>query len=151
MDQTTPPPAFHFLVSFSGVDPPITDLIFQEVSGLESKIETSELREDEENSFVHHLPGAIAHPNLKLKRCLTTADSALIRWCKSVLESDFAKVIAPKDIDLSLINDLDRPVAAWSITNAYPIAWELGAFDAMKNELAIAAIELNYASITRKL
>lgn len=124
---------------------------FQEVSGLESKLETTPLQEGGENRFVHHLPTKGSHPNLQLKRALTARNSGLVSWCKSVLENDFAAPIKPTDINISLVNDRGPPVATWSVTNAYPVSWSIGSFDAMKNELAIETLELSYASIKRKL
>jgi phage tail-like protein len=52
---------------------------------------------------------------------------------------------------ITLHNASRLPAATWSVTNAFPVKWSVGSFDAMKNELAIESIELAYSSITRKL
>lgn len=150
MDQTTPPVAFYFDVSFSGSDPSVSDTAFQEVSGLETKIETTPLREGGENRFVHNLPDKVTHSNLVLKRALTSADSGLVQWCKSTLEGGFDEAIKPKEVVVMLLNEEKDPIATWSVENAFPVKWSLGNFDAMKNELAIETIELSYLSIQRK-
>lgn len=151
MDLLTPPVAFHFSVMFMGAMPPVPDMAFQEVSGLESGLETEQLVEGGENRFVHQLPKPHKQGNLKLKRGMTTAASGLVQWCKSTLENDLAKPIEPKDITVSLLNEMRAPVAVWSIGNAYPVKWTVGGFDAMKNELAVETIELAYTTLKRKV
>ncbi len=149
IDLVTPPVAFHFNVTFLGLDPPVSDMAFQEVSGLESKIETTPLQEGGENRFVHNLPEKVTHSNLVLKRAMTTYASGLVQWCKSSLEGGFEDAIVPKDMTIMLLNEMTIPVASWSLSNAFPGKWAVGGFDAMKNELAIETIELSYLSIER--
>lgn len=150
MDLFTPPTAFHFNVVFQGLAPPIPDMAFQEVSGLETELSTEPLQEGGENRFMHILPKQVKHPNLKLKRAMTTMASGLVYWCKATLEGGFAEPIKPRDMVISLLNDVHVPVASWSVTNAYPVKWTIGNFDAMKNELAVEMIELSYLSLERK-
>ncbi|WP_299961259.1 phage tail protein [uncultured Roseobacter sp.] len=149
MDLFDPPVAFHFSVVFVGMVPPVPDMAFQEVSGLESGIDLEPLVEGGENRFVHQLPKPAARSNLQLKRGMTTAASGLVQWCKSTLEGDFAEAIVPKDINVSLLNQMRIPVASWSVGNAFPVKWSVGNFDAMKNELAIETIELAYTTLKR--
>ena len=151
MDLFTPPVAFHFLVVFTGLIPPVPDMAFQEVSGLESGLDTEAVVEGGENRFIHQLPKPAKRGNLKLKRGMTTAASGLMQWCKSTIEGDFNTAITPKDITVSLLNEMRLPVAIWSVGNAYPVKWTVGGFDAMKNELAVETIELAYNVLERKM
>jgi phage tail-like protein len=151
MDVLTPPVAFHFSVVFMGMTPPVPDMAFQEVSGLESGLETESVVEGGENRFVHQLPKPAKRGNLKLKRAMTSYASGLVHWCKSTIEGDLAEPITPKDITVSLLNEMRLPVAVWSVGNAYPVKWSVGGFDAMKNELAIETIELAYNTLERKV
>lgn len=151
MDLLTPPVAFHFSVVFQGMSPPVPDMAFQEVSGLESGLETEAVVEGGENRFVHQLPKPAKRGNLKLKRSLSTVASGLVQWCKSTIEGDLAVPIKPKDMTVMLLNEMRAPVAVWSVGNAYPVKWSLGSFDAMKNELAIETIELAYTTLERKI
>ncbi|MEO9651741.1 MAG: phage tail protein [Roseobacter sp.] len=151
MDLFTPPVAFHFSVMFMGLIPPVPDMAFQEVSGLESGLDTEPVVEGGENRFVHQLPKPAKRGNLKLKRGMTTYASGLLQWCKSTIEGDFSKAIQPKDITVSLLNEMRLPVAVWLVGNAYPIKWNVGTFDAMKNELAVETIELAYNALERKM
>ena len=151
MDLFSPPVAFHFSVVFTGMSPPVLDMAFQEVSGLESGLDVESVVEGGENRFVHQLPKPAQRGNLKLKRGISTIASGLVVWCKSTIEGDFSEAIVPKDITVSLLNELRVPVAVWSVGNAYPVKWTVGGFDAMKNELAIETIELAYHTLERKV
>ena len=110
MDQTSPPVAFYFDVSFSGSDPSVSDTAFQEVSGLDTKIETTPLREGGENRFVHNLPDKVTHSNLVLKRAMTTMASGLVLWCKSTLEGGFDEPIKTKGVVVMLMMVIERLV-----------------------------------------
>lgn len=151
MADLTFPTAFHFTVAFSGGGPSISDVAFQEVSGLESGLDVEAVVEGGENRFVHQLPKPAKNPNLKLKRALTDYNSDLVKWVQASIERDLAKRIEPKDLTISLLDAEGDPVASWSLTNAYPVKWQVGGFDAMKNELALETIELAYHTIKRKL
>ena len=151
MDLVTPPVAFHFSVVFMGMSPPVPDMAFQEVSGLESGLEVESVVEGGENRFVHQLPKPAKRGNLTLKRAMSTYASGLVQWCKSTIEGDLAEPITPKDMTVSLLNEMRVPVAVWAIGNAYPVKWTVGGFDAMKNELAIETIELAYTTLERKM
>lgn len=144
-----PPVAFHFSVVFIGFMPPVPDMAFQEVSGLETSIDLESVTEGGENRFVHQLPKPAKRSNLKLKRGMTTAASGLVQWCKSTLEGGFVEPITPKDMTVSLLNEMRIPVAVWSIGNAFPVKWTVGNLDAMKNELAVETIELAYTTLKR--
>ena len=151
MDLLTPTSAFHFSVNFEGVTPPVSDMAFQEVSGLESGLATDMVTEGGENRFKHHLPKPVKRGNLKLKRGMTSHGSGLVQWCKSTLEGDFAEPVLPKDLIISLLDEKRRPVAVWSISDAYPVKWSVGGYDAMKDELAVETIELAYGTLSRQV
>ncbi len=145
------PVAFSFSVSFAGAGAQITDAAFQEVSGLESGIEVQTVVEGGENRFVHQLPKPVKQGTLKLKRGLTDLSSGLVTWCKATLEGDFSQRIEPKDLLIALLDNEGDPVASWSIGNAWPVKWSVGAFDAMKNEIAVETVELAFLTLKRKL
>ncbi|TCM86128.1 phage tail protein [Rhodovulum steppense] len=145
------PVAFQFAVSFAGAGPSVSDAAFQEVSGLESGIDTEAVVEGGENRFVHLLPKPARPSPLRLKRGLTPAASGLVAWCKASIENDLAEPIMPKDVIVSLLDGEGEAVASWSVGRAYPVKWSVGTFDAMKNELALETIELAYATLKRKL
>lgn len=146
-----PPVAFHFNVTFLGLSPPVPDMAFQSVSGLESALETEPVTEGGENRFIHQLPKPAKRGNLVLKRGLTTMASGLVLWCKDTLEGGLEAAIDCKDITVTLLNELSLPVANWTVGNAFPVKWSPGDFDAMKNELAIESIEFAYTTLVRDM
>lgn len=145
------PVAFQFSVAIAGTGAPIFDAAFKEVSGLEAEMELETVVEGGENRFQHRLPKAMKHPNLTLKRGLTSLTSGLVVWCKSVLEDDLSEAISPKAVVISLNDENGGPVASWSVDRAYPVKLSYGGFDAMKNEIAIETIELAYTTLKRVL
>ena len=62
-----PPTAFYFRVAFAATMG-MSDTSFQDVSGIESSIETEPYVELGENRYVHKLPKGVSHHNLVLKR-----------------------------------------------------------------------------------
>lgn len=140
-------PGFHFRVSF--YDNPAVDTSFQEVSGLAAKMDVESVAEGGENRFSHRLPKPVSHSNLILKRGIAVSWSPLVRWCKEVLEGGFEKPIKPKSLDVHLLDFNSEPMRIWSVQNAIPISWEVEAFNATKNEVAIEKIELSYTGFQR--
>lgn len=137
------PAAFHFKVVFSATAG-MTDTSFQEVSGIGSEVETEEVVEGGENRYVYRLPKAVKHPKLVLKRGIAKMSSPLVIWCRSVMEAGFIIPIVPMPILVFLLNENGIPIRAWSFANAYPVNWEVDAFNSTKNEVAIEKIELSY-------
>lgn len=136
-----PLPAFYFTVLLEGS---YIDTSFQEVTGIGPEIETEDVVEGGENRFVHQLPKAVKHPKLVLKRGIAKMNSPLVKWCISILESDFSAPIKPKELDVMLLNEYGDPLRVWYFANAYPVHWEVDSFNSTKNEVAIETIELKY-------
>src|SRR5688500_19226659 len=90
---------------------------YTEVSGLTAEIETMSYNEGGRNDRVHRLPTRMKHPNLVLKRGVTTIDS---------LEKWFAAAhAAPEQTSITLTmydQELSR-IRAWKFANAFPVKW----------------------------
>ncbi len=143
-----PPAGFRFAVSF-GTSPSSQDSSFQEVSGIGPEMETESVTEGGENRYVHTLPKAVKHPKLVLKRGIAALQSPLVVWVKSVLEGGLAKAVYPKMMHVFLLDEKGEALRAWSFENAYPVHWEVEAFNSTKNEVAVEKITLSYAFSTR--
>lgn len=127
------------------------DTSFREVSGIGAELQTEEYREGGENRYVHQLPTSVTHPKLVLKRGIGKISSPLVLWCKATLEIGLWKPILPLPVVVSLLSENGNPVRSWAFANAYPVNWEIEAFDSMKNEVAIEKIELQYTYSSRVL
>jgi phage tail-like protein len=138
-----PQPAFYFEVRFAGVGD-ATDTSFQEVRGISAELQTEEVTEGGENSFVHRLPLTVKHPQLELKRGIAAVNSPLVEWCRSVLDEGYTSLITPSDLIVNLLDEKGDPVRSWSFANAFPVKWEIGDFNSNKNEIAIETIVLSY-------
>lgn len=146
----SPPVAFYFDVAFQE-DSGIPAVAFQEVSGLNMEMEVEALKEGGENQFKYQLPTGVKHGNVVFKRALLPLDHALETWVVNTLEGGFSKLIQPYGVVISLIDAGGWPVRAWSLSNAYPLKWEVSSFESRKNELVIETLELSYSEINRIL
>jgi len=142
-----PLPAFYFQVSFAGLAGSVQG--FQEVRGIGSELDTEEVTEGGENRFVHRLPKATKHPLLEFRRGIAPLNSPLIKWCQSVLESDFNSPILTQEINVHLLDENGNPVRGWSFANAYPVKWEIDGLKSAKNDVAIETIVLSYTDCKR--
>lgn len=134
----TPPSAFYFSVKFSGF--PEMDSIFEEVSGLKVNVGTEVKEAGGDDHQALHLPRVAKFENLVLKRCLMY-NSALNEWCQQALE-DFK--FSPKNIKLQLLGADGNILASWSITQAFPISWELSKLNSTSDQSAIETLTLKY-------
>lgn len=144
-----PPAAFAFKVVFAAMGD-MSDTSFQDVSGIKATIETETYKELGENGFEYQLPKPATYTNLVLKRGITSMTSPLVLWCKSVFENEFS-AFEPMEIVVYLIDENKIPKRAWGFSNAFPVSWEVEAFNSSKNEVAIEKIELSYNFLTRVL
>jgi phage tail-like protein len=143
-----PPVSFYFKVGFSGVTT-AEDASFSEVSGLDSERPMVEIKEGGENRFAHRVPGRAQYGNLVLKRGVLVWTSELASWCKDILESDLATAVAPKDIDVALLDTNEEPLMKWNFKRAWPVKWSVSPLAADKNDIAIETLELAYAYFTK--
>jgi phage tail-like protein len=132
-----PPVGFYFRVSVSGINGQ-NEGNFQEVTGLNVKLDVEEIKEGGENRFAHRLPGRPKYENLVLKRGMVT-DSFLITWARRATEQF---IFTTKTVVLSLLNDDSVPLAAWNFVNAYPVGIRMSEFKAQENNIAIETLEL---------
>jgi phage tail-like protein len=143
-----PPPAFYFSASIGGgTNSP--DTSFSEVSGIGIEMETEAVVEGGENRFVHQLPKQIKHSNLEMKRGIAKINSPLAAWCKEVLEGEFIKLIVPKMIIVNLHDSSKAVLRSWTFNNAYPVKWDVEAFNSTKNEVAIEKMVFAYTYSNR--
>lgn len=151
-DELHLPTAFAFAVGIgkSGVSSG-TDNSFQEVSGIEQKIEIQPVREGGENRFEYQLPNGVKQQPLVLKRGVADAASPLIKWCTRVLGDGLLNPIALQNVQICLLDAEREPLRVWWLYNAYPVKWSVDPFSSTKNDVAIENIELAYQYIERIL
>lgn len=148
-----PPPAFSFSVSVvSPSETTAIDAAFQEVTGIDPKVEVEEVVEGGVNAYVHQLPGVTKHSNLVLKRGYVTRASALADWASQTVGSTLGSPITPQTINVYLLGANGQPVVTWTFLNAWPVKWEVGAFDANNTSSVLTqTLELSYATVSSTL
>lgn len=135
-----PPVGFHFLVTFELFPQSVADIRFQEVSGLNVELQMESVKEGGENRFEHQLPVRTKYADLTLKRGLLIG-SGVYRWCKNAFE-DFE--FQPVNLLVSLLNEQHAPVLSWHVVHALPKKWDISAFNAEQNTIAIETLTLTY-------
>lgn len=150
LSPTYPPAAFYFSVNVGSVPNPL-DSSFRDVSGLEQTMEVDELREGGENRNVYQLPRGVKQSKLSLKRGVAPLTSPLVIWCKAILEGGLSTNITPQSVIVALLNTQLTALRVWHFSNAFPVRWDIEAFNSLRNEVAIEQIDLAYLSATRVL
>lgn len=143
-----PAPAFYFKVAFAASELR-DDSSFQEVSGMGSELAFEEVAEGGENRYVQRLPTGVKHPPLELKRGVGSVDSALVKWCRAVMDGEGLTRIQTLPLSVYLMNVNKVPIRAWQFADAFPIKWDIDPFNSTKNEVAIEKIVLSYSYSSR--
>ena len=138
-----PPPAFHFKVEVAGLDE-MHEVCFTDAGGLSMEMATEEVPEGGENRFVQKYPLRAKYPELTLKRGLLVR-SAVFEWLRAAIQ-DFA--IAPRDVDVKLLNEQHQPLMTWHLVNAYPTKWALNDLNSSANAVAVESLQLYYQYFT---
>ena len=141
-----PPVGFYFKVNVIGITG-INEGNFQEVSGLNAKLGTEDIKEGGENRFVHRLPNPPKYENLVLKRGMVTG-SSLIKWATYAVEQF---TFSPKTVTINLLDEKSSPIAVWRLTRAYPVSLQVSNFKSQDNAIVVETLELAYDYFTRIL
>ncbi|HEX2628214.1 MAG TPA: phage tail protein [Chitinophagaceae bacterium] len=135
-----PPVGFHFSVVIELFPQTPQDFRFQSMSGLNVEIPLETVTGGGENRFKYQLPNTPQYGKLVLKRGMFSG-SLMINWVRNAVEKfEFD----PKNVIVTLLNDLHLPVTVWQVFNAYPVKWAVSDFDAEQNTIVIETIELCY-------
>lgn len=140
------PVAFYFEVKIDKISIPIA---FKEVSGLTAEMELETVQEGGVNNYEHRLPKQVKHGNLILKRALQPTGNQDVEWIKHIMQGDLTQIIAPRNIQIHLMNMEKKPIASWLCAKAFPVKWEVEALDSEKNSVLIESIEFAYTTLTR--
>jgi phage tail-like protein len=149
-----PPPAFYFTVAVAGRGTALqllsgADASFQEISGIEAKIEVETVNEGGENRFALQLPGVTKSPNLVLRRGYVTKASFLSEWAAQTVGSTYNQPILTQTLLVMLLGTGLIPLVAWNFDRAWPVRWVTGPFDSQKNEVLTEVLEFSYSTVTR--
>ena len=134
---------FHFKVDFNFDAQDKTDIRFQSVTGLDSTLDTEQIKEGGENRFEHVLPVRRKYGPLALKRgLLKQTDSKLTQWLKQAFDDEI--VVPRPTVTISLLDEQHNALMHWTINNVWPRSWKIGELNAEQGAVLIETLELNY-------
>ena len=139
--QTWPIPTFHFSVKIGG-----SELLCQEVSGLDAEVDVVEYRNGNNPSFsVVEMPGLKKYSDITMKKGMFKGDQALYDFFTKIQMNTVEK----QTITISLIDsDLKTPLFIWTLTNAFPKKVTGASLNAKTSEAAIEEIVLAHEGLT---
>jgi phage tail-like protein len=136
-----PLPVFCFKVQFDNLSG-TSEGFFRSVSGIKFETEIVPVSAGGANDTTFQLPGATKWSNLVLKQGFTSS-SGLITWRQQWLQGQMTRTGGTIiQLDTSL-----KEAAQWKFKRGWPCKWEVGEFDASKNELAIETLEIAHEGL----
>jgi phage tail-like protein len=119
---------------------------FMEISGLEVSIETEDVQEGGQNSYVHKLPGRMTWPNMRLKRGITQNDSLFTWMSKSSGEQFTAggNKLTRNSAAITLMGPGGERLRAWEIDGAFPVKWTGPSFSVSSTDMAVEELEITH-------
>ena len=144
-EQFYPPAAFYFKVIVNDLEG-IYEAGFQNVSGLEVKIETEKVQEGGENQFSHKLPKPLKSSNLMLNRGLLVG-SPIMTWISEAVQKFIFK---PKMVMVLLMDEKGEKLVSWAFHNAYPVSIKVSDFNTTENKYVVESLELAYDYFERR-
>ncbi|CAQ84089.1 MULTISPECIES: phage tail protein [Photorhabdus] len=137
----TPSVSHRFIASFlfNNIPSPL-DIAFQRISGLSRELQTTQHSQGGENARNVWLADKIQHGSLVLERGVMTVTPLTLIF-DHVLRGEKA-IYA--DVVIMLLNENYLPVASWTVSNALPVRWSTGDFDANSNAVLVNSLELRY-------
>ena len=138
-----PLPVFCFHVKLEGMG---GEAFFKSVSGLRYETEIVPVREGGQNLTTFQLPGATKWSNITLKMGFTkdSSGTGMLYWRKLWTQPGggprWTGTITQLDTAL-------KPQMSWTFVRGWPHKWEIGEFDASKNELAIETLEIAHEGL----
>jgi phage tail-like protein len=139
-----PPVGFYFNVKVDGISG-INEASFQEISGLEAKIQMDDIQEGGVNEFTRKLPKGVQYNNLVLKRGLIKS-SPLMDWINNAVQYF---IFDPKLVEVNLLFQNGSPSVNWTFINAYPVSVKVSDLNATENKIVVETLELAYYSFVR--
>jgi phage tail-like protein len=103
------------------------------------QVETFEIKEGGQNTFVHKLPVRVNAGTVSFKHGITRTGE-LLRWYMQVLNGDMAS--ATRDVSVVVYDEMRAPLFVFSFRRAYPIKWSGPSLRAGDSAVAIEELEL---------
>ena len=131
-DQFWPLPKVYFSVDIGDM----TDLPFQEVSGLDISTEAVEYRHSNSRNGTINMPSMIKYSDVTLKKGVFTEDNEFYNWIKGINLNTYQR----STVVIRLLNQEGDPEMTWELKNAFPIQVTPTDMNSTSSEAAIETI-----------
>ena len=140
MAQTNPAKLIsdhNFKLSVPGLDIGV----FKVCHGLSMEFEVFEWAEGGNNEFVHHLPGRLRYPYLRLESGLTESDAVQKWFWATRLQAEL------KEITIELLSQDGQVTRSWTFADAFPIKWSGPTVAAASAAMAEESLEIAHSGL----
>lgn len=139
-NTTWPLPKFTFSVTGIPGNP-----VFQEVTGLETEVQTIEYREGDSPTFAPiKMPGLAKVGNVTMKKGIFTTSAELWNWFSSITMNTIARAT----IVVNLLDETGTITYRWTLTNAFPVKLTGTDLKSVGNEVAVESVEIAYETMS---
>ncbi|MBK7872887.1 MAG: phage tail protein [Saprospiraceae bacterium] len=139
-----PLPKFYFRVQFSSLN---TNIMFQEVSGLDTEAQMIEYRHNDSSVFsTMKMPGLAKFGYLTMKKGIFVNDNTFWDWYNAIRMNTIQK----ETVTIQLLDETENPVMTWTLLNAFPTEITGTDLKSDGNEVAIETMEIAYEGLTIK-
>jgi phage tail-like protein len=141
-DQFWPMPKFYFSVDIDD----LTDLPFQEVSGLEVEADNISYRHGNDPSFgTIQMPGIKKSGNLILKKGVFSNETLFNSLISKIRLNTYKRMT----VVIRLMDETTEPRMTWEINNAFPLKYTSTEMNSESSEAAIESIEFSHQGISQ--
>ena len=141
-DQFWPMPKFYFSVDIDD----LTDLPFQEVSGLEVEADNISYRHGNDPSFgTIQMPGIKKSGNLILKKGVFANETLFNSLISKIRLNTYKRMT----VVIRLMDETTEPRMTWEINNAFPLKYTSTEMNSESSEAAIESLEFSHQVISQ--
>jgi len=135
-------PKFYFSVDIDD----LTDLPFQEVSGLEVEADNISYRHGNDPSFgTIQMPGIKKSGNLILKKGVFSNETLFNSLISKIRLNTYKRMT----VVIRLMDETTEPRMTWEINNAFPLKYTSTEMNSESSEAAIESIEFSHQGISQ--
>ncbi len=135
-----PLPKFYFSVDFGEQ----TDIMFQEVSGLEVEAQVVEYRSGNRQQFsTTKMPGFVKSSTVTMKKGIFAGDNRFWNWYNQIKMN----TIKRETVVIKLLDETGAVTMSWTLNNAWPTKITSTDLKSDGNEVAIETLEIAHEGI----
>jgi phage tail-like protein len=133
-------PKFYFSVDWGT----LTNILFQEVSGLETEAQPIEYRHGNSPVFSEiNMPGIVKNSNVTMKKGVFANDNTFWDWYNMIKMN----TIERQNVVIKLLDEGGNPTMTWTLLNAWPTKISSTDMKSNANEVAVESIEIMHEGL----